>query len=236
MRKYLMLALVFAVVIFGLGYAANWTLAQFSPYQRLSAEEMLAQNSAPGGTAQAAEAATPALPDRTLGKANAPVTIIEYASLTCPHCAHFHTETLPQIKAEYIDKGLVKLIFRPFPFDAVALRGSLMAYCLPENQFHGFLTAVFAAQEEWAKAADPGAELRKIARLAGLSDEKLAACEKSPSALSEAILRARVQGEKDMGVESTPTFFINGETIKGARPFATFKNVIEAELKKAKNN
>lgn len=173
------------------------------------------------------------MPDRVLGKKDAPVTIIEYASLTCPHCAHFHNDVLPKIKSEYIDKGLVKLILRPFPFDAIALKGSVIAYCLDEAQYYPFIGAVYSSQEKWARSPDPEAELKKIARLAGLSEGKMTACLDAANSTGPTILRGRAEGEKTYGVTSTPSFIIGSEKIEGARNFETFDNAIKQQLKAA---
>ncbi len=242
LRKIFIIALGLAALILAAGYGLGWVLDQDSPYKRLTSIEIqqtLAKAEPLDATAspksQEKQPESKLLPDRILGDPKAPITIIEYASLTCPHCAHFHKDTLPKIKSEFIDKGLVKLIMRPFPFDAVALEGSLMAYCLPAAQYYPFLDAAFASQNDWARAADPIAELKKMARLAGLNDDKLTACKDAKSGLNEGLLRGRVKAEKELGVQSTPTFLIGEEKIDGARDFEVFKNAINAALKSVQN-
>jgi protein-disulfide isomerase len=233
---------VLAVVAIAAIGAVIWEF-RTNPFQPLAPQDLQAAELAvtPVSATTDTPVTTNALPatpegwaDRTLGKEDAPVLMVEYASLTCPHCAHFHRDTFDQIKREYVDKGLVRFVFRPFPFDAVAMGGSVLAYCLPENQFYGFLSAVFASQDTWAKTSDPLAELRKMARLAGLSEAQMQKCEAKDSPLPTGILRQRVQAEKDLGISSTPSFYINGEIVQGARKFEVYQNAIEAALKKAK--
>lgn len=256
MRKLIIMMLGFAAVIYAAGYLYGTIIHQNDPFKRMTTIEVqqaLADNhadphgdhdhsAAPAATtantkpakAQAEKVPAAPIPDRILGNAKARVAIVEYASLTCPHCAHFHKEILPEIKKNYIDKGLVKMIFRPFPFDGIALKGSIMAYCLPEAQFYPFLDAVFASQEQWVKTKDPEAELKKIARMAGLTDEKYKECSGEKSALNKGILETRMQAEKDLDVQSTPTFLIGDEKLVGARPFEEFKTVLDAALNQGK--
>lgn len=243
MRK-LVLGLLIVGIIILVGGLVHYLNSPFQPLDPQSIEQAeRAVNTTPASAVLPTTATTPAttsitnpdgLPDRILGNANAPVTMIEYASLTCPHCARFHQDHFAKIKAEFIDTGKVRFIFRPFPFDQVALGGSVLAYCLPETTFYGFLGSVFAFQETWAKAADPLAELRKMAKLAGLTDEKIAACENKDSALPAHILKARMSAEKDYGISSTPSFVINGEVVQGARDYTVFQNAINNALAQAK--
>lgn len=172
------------------------------------------------------------LNDRIMGDKNAPLTIVEYASLTCPHCAHFHAETLPQLKAQYLDTGKAKLVFRAFPFDQIALKATRLAWCVPETQFQGFLETLYKAQENWAHSKDTEAELVKLARLAGLPEDKAKACLADEN-LGNAIMRTRLLAERDIGIRSTPTFVIHGEKIEGAKTFAEFDNVLSSVAQKA---
>jgi protein-disulfide isomerase len=171
----------------------------------------------------------PILEDHILGKADAKVTIIEYASLTCPHCAHFHNEVYPQLKAKYIDTGIAKLIWRPFPFDQVAVKATMVAYCVPPSQFYPLIEVLYKDQDNWARADHYEDELKKMARLAGLGEDKINSCLKSDK-LSAAVLRGRLEAEKNPGVASTPTFLIGSEKIEGARPIEVFDRVIAAQL------
>jgi len=174
--------------------------------------------------------------DRILGKADAPVTVFEYASLTCPHCADFDENTLPQIKRDWIDTGKVRLIFRDFPLDIAAVRGAMLARCAPPEQFFAFLDVLFRGQESWghydepnqtARADKADQSLSKYAKLAGMSDDVFKACTAN-TALQQSILNERIAGERQYGVESTPTFFINGVKFEGAQPYAAFQKALTA--------
>jgi len=166
---------------------------------------------------------------RVLGDPNAPVTILEFSSLTCSHCAAFHRETFPEIKKKYIDTGKVKVVYRDFPLEPRAMAGSLIARCLPENQYFGFLEVLFRSQQKWAGAKDPLAELEKLSRLAGMSKKDFDACVQN-AALFQGIQVNREKDSKEFKIESTPSFVINGEKLVGAAPFAEFEKVIEDKL------
>jgi protein-disulfide isomerase len=178
-------------------------------------------------TASTPDATTAASDDRILGKPDAPITIIEFASLTCPHCAAFEAETLPRIKQEWIDTGKAKLIFRDFPLDGLALKGAILARCAPPERFYGFIDVLFRQQDVWARAADPQAALGRIAKLGGMSEDQFQACMKDDAAQNK-ILAMRMAGEKDYKVESTPTFFINGKKLVGALPYESFAEALKA--------
>ena len=168
--------------------------------------------------------------DMVLGDVNAPITIIEYSSLTCPHCAQFHTETLPAIKTNYIDTGKARLVFRDFPFDRAALLAAALARCAGPERYFGFVDALFRTQQSWARADDPASALARIGRLGGLERDAIETClnDKAPI---DRILASRVDGAETFGVESTPTFIINGEKIVGAQPYERFVEVFERLLK-----
>ena len=172
------------------------------------------------------------LADRVLGDEAAPVLIVEYSSLTCPHCASFHEETLPEITKEYIDTGKVRLIFRDFPFGPRAKFASMIARCVDAGRYYGFLTVLFRDQEQWAGSAQFEADLRRLSRLAGLSEADFNACREN-QALLEGIERKAAEAGEKYGIESTPSFIINGEKISGALPFEEFKTVIDKALEKA---
>jgi len=178
---------------------------------------------------QLAEGATPEVTadDRILCKADAPVTIIEYASLTCPHCAAFEKEILPKIKSEWIDTGKAKLVFRDFPLDGSALKAAIVARCAPPERFYGFIDILFAQQGSWGISPDPVPGITRIAKLGGMSEDQVQACLKD-DALQNKILAVRLAAEQQYQVESTPTFFINGKKVVGAR-----EDKIVAEIKAA---
>jgi protein-disulfide isomerase len=165
--------------------------------------------------------------DRILGKPDAPVTIVEYASLTCPHCAAFEHDTLPKIKAEWIDPGKAKLVYRDFPLDGSAVKAALLARCAAPDKFYGFVDVLFGSQESWARSADPTPGLARIAKLGGMSDDQFHAC-MSDNAMQDKILASRLTGEKEYKVESTPTFFINGTALTGAQPYEKFDEALKA--------
>lgn len=153
--------------------------------------------------------------DIALGDEKAPVTIVEYASLSCPHCAKFHTETLPVLKEKYIDTGKVRFIFRNFPLNAPALRGAMLTHCVPKGDAHTFLKVLFEQQSTWAFDKDFTELLGKIARLGGVSHEDFAACMKN-EALENQLLALKKEAIEKLQVHSTPTFFINGQKVQPA--------------------
>ncbi len=169
---------------------------------------------APAKEAAPAPVAESALPDMALGKDDAPVTIVEYSSLTCPHCAHFHEEVMPALKSEYIDTGKVRYIEREFPLNNAALGGSVLARCVDPTRFFAFTDLLFAKQEDWAFKEDALQRLRLYAKQAGLTDADFEKCLDN-EALQKKILAVRERGEKE-GVKGTPTFFINGKIFNGA--------------------
>ncbi|HYG86054.1 MAG TPA: DsbA family protein [Azospirillum sp.] len=171
---------------------------------------------------------TAALSDRVLGDPKAPVTIIEYSSLTCPHCARFHTETLPKIKQTYIDTGKAKLIFRDFPFDQWALRASMLTRCAPPERYFPLLDVLFKSQAQWSTAKDPAAALTQIGKLAGVSENTIKACW-ADQKLADGILNIRLEAQNRDKIESTPTFILNdgAARIEGAQPFETFAAAID---------
>jgi len=167
--------------------------------------------------------------ERALGPAEAAVTIIEYASLTCPHCAAFHHETFGKLRAAYIDTGKVRFVFRDFPLDGVAVRAAALAQCAGEERYFGFVDVLFQTQDTWALAADPIAALVQIGRLGGLDEATIKAC-LDDADLLDAIVGSLKRGQEEFGVESTPTLIINGEIYKGERNFDELSKVIDSLL------
>lgn len=168
------------------------------------------------------------LPDMTIGKADAPVTIVEYASMTCPHCAHFHETTLPALKTKYIDTGKARLIYREFPFDPLAEAGFMLARCSKDNYFP-MVDVLFKQQQSWAGSQNPKDALLQISKLAGFTQESFEACLTDQKLLDD-IRAVRARGEKDFKVDSTPTFFINGNVYKGAMTIEEMSAVIDGML------
>jgi len=178
--------------------------------------------------AQAADAVPTLAPDdMVLGKPDAPVTIFEYASLTCPHCAEFETETLPKVKAEWIETGKAKLVFRDYPLDQVAVKASQLAHCGPPERFFGFIDELFHSQRSWVLTNDNTQALAKIGRLGGVSQEKFDAC-LADKALQDKIVNSRFVAANQYGVNSTPTFFVNGTKVVGALAYDDFAKSLSA--------
>ena len=203
-----------------------------APAPSAPAPQTVAPAPAAAPTAPQTAAVTDPLADRVLGNPNAPVTILDYSSMTCPHCAAFHTETLPKIKEKYIDTGKVKLVFRDFPFDQAALRASMLARCAPAERYYPLLDVLFKAQGQWARAADPAKALSQYGKLAGMSQETIDAC-MANQALADGILNIRMTGQNQHRIESTPTFILNdgAATINGNQPFEVFAQAIDKLVK-----
>lgn len=163
---------------------------------------------------------------RAIGNVNAPIKMIEYASLTCSHCAHFHNDVLPALKTKYIDTGKVYLEFREFPLDDAALKATLTARCLPEDKYESFVSLLFKNQEQWARNMDYLNALKQNAKLAGMSDDTFEACQKEP--MLKLKVAENMQEAKDKWkISATPTFIVNdgAETIQGAQPLENFERV-----------
>ena len=173
------------------------------------------------------------LAERALGSPSAKVTIVEYSSLTCPHCADFHRDVLPEIQQEYIDKGLVRYIPRDFPLDGRALAAAMIARCAPPDRYFAFLDMLFRDQQTWARSANPLDDLKVRAQLAGLSAAEVDACLKNKD-LADGIQAAAAEAQKRDGIESTPTFFIDGKKISGAASYEKFKSAIDEAIGKAR--
>ena len=179
------------------------------------------------GAARAAPLSTEeALKDRILGDPAAKVTILEFASMTCPHCATFHTDTLPELKSKYIDTGKVNLIMRDFPFDRVGLAAAMMARCAPANRYHRFVDVLFETQAQWASDPDPIGALQRIGQVGGLPPEDFEACLGNEE-LMNGIIQGRLDAVNEFDINSTPTFIIGDRVIKGAQPFEAFDEVLK---------
>lgn len=163
---------------------------------------------------------------RTIGNPEAPIKIVEYASLTCSHCAHFHNDVLPALKSKYIDTGKVFFEFREFPLNDPALKAALTARCLPADKYEGFVGLLFKTQEHWAGGLDYMSALRQNAKLAGMSDATFDACH-DKAELKTKMAETMQQAQDQWKISATPTFVINNgaEIISGARPIAEFERV-----------
>jgi protein-disulfide isomerase len=167
--------------------------------------------------------------DMVMGAANAPVTIIEYASLTCPHCASFHVNTLPKLKTAFIDTGAVKYVFRDFPLDRLALSAAMIAHCAGPERYFAYLDVFFHQQSSWTRGGDQEAmlaALKRLARLGGMSDAQIDSCLQNKQ-LQDSILATSVAGQNQYQVRSTPTLIINGERHAGALSFEELEKIIK---------
>jgi protein-disulfide isomerase len=181
----------------------------------------------------AADVAKPvSLPDMAIGPADAKVTITEFASMTCPHCAAFNSETFPKIKAEYIDTGKVRYIFREFPLDIKAAAGSMLARCIAKDdsgKYFAVVDLLFRQQNDWV-VKNTTETLTRIGKQAGLSAPEVEACLKDQSLLDK-ISADQKYASDVLKVDSTPTFFVNGERIKGETSIEEFEKKINPLLK-----
>ena len=153
--------------------------------------------------------------DRILGNPEAPITIVEYASLTCPHCAHFANDVLPEIKRTWIDTGKAKLVLRDFPLDEPALRAAMIARCAPPERYYAFADTFFAAQEKWVRSTDYREALARLAKLGGMGQAEFDTCITNTE-LENKIVEGRLRATQELEVTSTPTFFVNGSKLAGA--------------------
>ncbi|MGI9405315.1 MAG: DsbA family protein, partial [Hyphomicrobiaceae bacterium] len=170
------------------------------------------------------------LPDNILGDPDAPVTMIEYSSMTCPHCARFHTGVLGDFKKKYIDTGKVKYIIREFPLDNLATAAFMLARCAGPDKYFPFVDALYAQQEKWAFVEKPVEPLRELAKQAGFTRETFDKCLKDQK-LVDGILWIRKRGADEFKVSATPTFFINGRKLKGSSSIEGLSAVIDPLLK-----
>ena len=205
-RRHLLLGAAAVLVVVGAGGGGYYLWSHPS--------EAVAQ---PAGSAEVpmAELLKPdPLGDVSQGDANAPVTIVEYASMTCPHCAHFHETTYPELKKKYIDTGKVRFIFREFPLDPLAAAGSMLARCAGEDKYFPLIDALFAQQKDWV-VQKPLAPMLAIAKQAGFTQQTFDACLENKEMLA-GIEESRNRAAEKFKVNSTPTFFFNGKIFRGA--------------------
>lgn len=231
MNRSLLIALAAAVVI---GGGAFYYFTQQSSDASLVSEAAESGTSAkaapavPGETVNLEELLAPgAVPDQILGDPNAPVTVVEYASLTCSHCRAFHDETLPEVKKRLIDTGKIRLIYRDFPLDQYATAGSMLARCAGDGKYFPVIDAFFDKQAELLGAQDPFVWLQGFAKQVGFTQESLEAC-LANQGLMDNVLAERQRASEKFGVSSTPTFFFNGRIKRGALSIDEFEKEIAA--------
>src|SRR6266699_2127511 len=174
-----------------------------------------AAQTSPAGEVPMADLLVPGpLGDEIQGQADAPVTIVEYASMTCPHCSHFHETTYPELKKKYIDTGKVRFIFREFPLDPLAAAASMLARCAGKDKFFPLIEALFAQQSDWV-VQKPLQPLLAIAKQAGFTEQTFNECLANHQ-MEQSIVEERTRATQKFNVNSTPPFFINGKTFRGA--------------------
>ncbi len=168
------------------------------------------------------------LKELSIGDDDAPVTIIEYASMTCSHCADFHTETYPALKKDYIEKGEVKFIFREFPLDKLSMATSMLARCVDNSISLAFIEILFQNRSKWY-SDDAISELKSLSKQAGLSSEDFDQCLNDQELLDQLIIQ-KENAIEEFQINSTPSFIINGKVISGNKPYSYFKSEIEKIL------
>lgn len=202
----------------------------------VSAEEPSASNDTPAakddtdllsGPASTKVDVEKAMQDRVLGNADAPVTIIEYASMTCPHCAHFANTILPEVKKQLVETGKARIIYRDFPLDNVAARAAAMARCADHDKYFDLVEVIFKDQERWIQNDQPMKALAQLGTLAGMDEEYIKACISDPQ-LNAAILKNMQDAQKKYTIKSTPTFIFNdgAEKFDGAKDIQLFVETV----------
>ena len=169
--------------------------------------------------------------DFVIGNEDAKITIIEYASLSCSHCADFHTNTLETLKKEYIDTGKVKMVFRDYPFNYPALLGSMVLRCIPENYRYDYMNALFKLQTDWVNKKNKKTiqELYKIMQSGGMTKDEYDACIYNTE-LENEILKGVMEAQNQFNIKSTPSFIINGKLIEGNKSIKEFRQIIDKIL------
>lgn len=208
------------VAVVGLG---GWALTR--PSKDLPFDPLMAAN------AQEASTDMVEIPDMVMGAADAPVEIIEYASFTCPHCANFHATTYPLLKADYIDTGKVRFVYREVYFDRFGLWASMIARCGGEMRFFGMAELIYKKQKEWGASGDPVViveELRKLAKTAGLTDEMLDECMNDAEQAKALVAWYQANAERD-DINSTPSFLIDGEKFSNMA-YPEFQKILDEKI------
>jgi len=171
--------------------------------------------------------------DIIMGVENAPITIIEYSSMSCPHCGHYHNDVFPHIKSKYILNEKVKYILRDFPLNSSALMAAKIAHCTGNDRYYDFVSTLFEWQTQWAFTREYKYPLEKIAKLGGISEEKLLECT-TDKKLEDFLLGRAMKANNKLEIDETPTFFINGERHTGAKPFSYYEKIIDKKLEELK--
>jgi len=179
--------------------------------------------------------AAPALADHAKGDPKAPITVVEYSSMTCSHCADFYNNVLPELEKRYISTGKVRLIYRDFPVDGIALKGAALAECMPDDKFFPFISVIYHNRNAWLGSPKPETVLQQYAMLAGLSAEKSKACLED-TAMFDKLVAARTEAMSKYNIEGTPTFIINdsADHIMGSQHLEVFEAAFDKILAQKK--
>ncbi len=226
MSRFTMIAGAAAILALG-----GWYLTTPASNSTSGAQADLAERLVGAAVAQEAEVDTSTIQEMSIGNPDAPVTVIEYASYTCPHCASFHEGNFKKLKADYIDTGKINFIYREVYFDRYGLWASAIARCAGPERFFGVSDVLYQQQSVWARAGggDPAAiveELRKIGRLSGLDNATLEACLQDGQKLRTLVAWFQ-QNSDEHGITSTPSFVINGQTY-GNMAYSEMQNLLDA--------
>ena len=170
-----------------------------------------------------------ALQEKKMGEASAKIEMLEFASLTCGHCAKFHNEVFPKIKKEYIDTGKILFTYKDFPLDKFALKASVIARCSGNDKFFSFLKVLYNKQKDWTRTQDPFKSLLKIAKLGGLKNDEIKVCVGNKS-IEDGILKQRLSSSKKFDIKATPTIFFNGKKYDGDLTYEALKLKINSLL------
>jgi len=166
---------------------------------------------------------------RIIGRADAPVTVIEYHSLTCGYCANFHTTVFPRIRTAFIEPGPVRFVMRDFPLDRVALDAAAMVHCGGPERYEALISMLYTNKESWAHSQDARAWLRRTGTLAGIPAARIDAC-MTDRGFTDPIAVMRLQGEREFGIAATPSFVINGQVHRGVQSFERFSALVRPLL------
>jgi len=170
-----------------------------------------------------------ALQEKKIGSGSAQIQMLEFASLTCGHCAKFHNEVFPKIKSEFIDTGKIDFVYKDFPLDKFALKASVIARCSGNERFFNFLKVLYSKQKDWTRSSDPFKSLLKIAKFGGLKNDEIKVCVGNKS-IEDGILKQRLESTKKFDIKATPTIYLNNKKYEGDLTYEALKLKIDSLL------
>jgi len=170
-----------------------------------------------------------ALQEKKIGSGSAQIQMLEFASLTCGHCAKFHNEVFPKIKTEFIDTGKIDFVYKDFPLDKFALKASVIARCSGNERFFNFLKVLYSKQKDWTRSSDPFKSLLKIAKFGGLKNDEIKVCVGNKS-IEDGILKQRLESTKKFDIKATPTIYLNNKKYEGDLTYEALKLKIDSLL------